>query len=436
MSTAAGPRLKGARRDTGMVLSLDARNILSYLGDPTTNASASYDSTLGQAYDWTNSGGWTRTNNVKDVGKPSGYENVNVYVCKGVTTSVGSQHFGMGRCNASATTTYSASMWYRQNKQGVGGPYLRTIVGNASLGSLVWVGYDGLQSISGSSNWPANEWIKLRMWDGTTGAGETGLYISNYIGSAVGDTAWCFGPQIEALDYNTPLVLNSDADAATATRGTSDTWKDLSANSLDADLINGADIGTVHWKKGFVTAPLAYSSDKPALDFDGSDDYVEVPNNSAFLTAKTWELWVNFDSFPASSTYDSVFQKSPNWNYADTIGMNQIYGNFRWSFGHHWGGAIFDALSSLSTGVWYHAVGTVDMADPTMTSRTYLNGVAKGTQTNPYTDRPTNTNTLQIGTGNGGPFNGKIAVFNVYQEELTAGQVLHNFNSMRSRFKV
>jgi len=177
-------------------------------------------------------------------------------------------------------------------------------------------------------------------------------------------------------------------------------------------------------------------TDPMFIDFDGTDSQFDITHNADFLTAKTWELWVKFDSFPASSTFDTVWQKSPNWNYADTIGMNLIYGNFRWSFGHHWGGAIFSAISSLSTGVWYHAVGTVDIANPTMTSRSYLNGVATGTQSNPYSDRPTNTSNLILGTGSGGNFNGQIANFRVYAPQLTADQVKSNFNSQRSKFKV
>ena len=178
------------------------------------------------------------------------------------------------------------------------------------------------------------------------------------------------------------------------------------------------------------------SEDPMFIDFDQTDSRVDIADNADFLTAKTWELWIKFDSFPVISSFDSIFQKSPNWNYADTIGMNLIYGYWRWSFGHHWGGAQFSAITSLSTGVWYHGVGTVDIANPTMTSRTYLNGVATGTQTNPYSARPTNTSQLQIGVGSGGYFDGQIAAFRVYSQELTAAQVKSNFNSQRSKFKV
>ena len=441
MSTSAGPKLQGVDRGKGLMSSVSVNDVLSYTGDPTTNicydSSRSGYTTLSQTYDWNNSGTSSRTNNPAGIPKPVGYGSTTIAVVEKKCLTTGSQHFGMGfNVQVSGGTTYTCSMWYRQNRVGVGGPYVRQYDNNNSLGGLEWIGYDGNQAIGGASNWPANEWILLKKTVTTT-AGETGLYISNYIGNTVGDTALAFGPQFEAKSYFTPIVLNSARTAAALTRTTAQSLIDLSRQENTNTLTNGTVIGRNHFKNGYIVE-LASSSEptQPCLDFDGLDDYVQVPDNSAFLTSKTWELWINFDSFPDNSTYDSVFQKSTNWNIANTIGMNLIYGNFRWSFGHHWGGAIFDALSNLSVGVWYHAVGTVDMADPTMTSRTYLNGVAKGTQTNPYTDRPTNTNVLQIGTGSGGAFNGQIAVFNVYQEELTAAQVLYNFNSMRSRFNV
>ena len=441
MATAGGPRLKGLDRGNALTSGASIIDALCYTGDPTTNIC--YDSaisgyeTLSQNYDWNNSGTSSRTNNPAGMPKPVGYGSTTIAVVEKKCLTTGSQHFAMGyNTSVSGGTTYTCSMWYRQSRVGVGGPYIRQKDNNNSLGGMEWVGRDGTQAISGTSNWPANEWLLLKKTVTTT-AGETGLYVSNYIGSAVGDTAWAFAPQFEAKSYFTPVVLNSDQTAAGLTRSTSQSLIDLSREENTNTLTNGTVIGKNHFKKGSIIDLCSSSFDGlPCLDFDGLDDYVQVAHNSAFLTSKTWELWVNFDSFPGSSTYDTVFQKSPNWNNADTIGMNLIYGNFRWSFGHHWGGAIFDALSNLSVGVWYHAVGTVDMADPTMTSRTYLNGVAKGTQTNPYTDRPTNSNALNIGTGSGGAFNGQIAVFNVYQEELTAAQVLYNFNSKRSYFDV
>ena len=441
MATSGGPRLKGLNRGNALLSAVSVNDALCYAGDPTTNicydSSRSGYATLSQNYDWNNSGTSSRTNNPAGIPKPVGYGSTTIAVVEKKCLTTGSQHFGMGfNVSVSGGTTYTCSMWYRQNRVGVGGPYVRQYNNNNSLGGMEWIGYDGTQAITGTSNWPANEWILLKKTVTTT-AGETGLYISNYIGNTAGDTAWAFGPQFEAKSYFTPIVLNSSGTAAALTRATTQSLIDLSRQENANTLTNGPVIGRNHFKNGAVIDLCSSSQPTaPCLDFDGVDDYVQIPDNSAFLTSKTWELWINFDSFPASSTYDSIFRKSPNWNNADTIGMNLIYGNFRWSFGHHWGGAIFDALSNLSVGVWYHAVGTVDMADPTMTSRTYLNGVAKGTQTNPYTDRPTNTSVLQIGTGNGGPFNGQIAVFNVYQEELTAAQVLYNFNSMRSHFGV
>jgi hypothetical protein len=433
MSTSGGPKLSGRGRGASgkILLALDAGVLASFAGAPTTNQSAVYDLTLGQAYDWANSGSFTRTNNVSDVSKPKGYEKANIYICRGVITAVGSLHFGMGRCAVSASTRYVVTVWYRQSKQGLGGPYIRGIVGNTSLGSLVWGGYDGKQSISGSANWPANEWIRLFQYGSATAANETGLYISNYFGNTVGDTIWCFGPQFEARDSMTPLILNGTGAIAATSRGTTDGWKDLGLGGDDGDLIGGITTTQRTSKVGFNIFP----ADHGFLDFDGTDDYVQVPHSSPLMLARTWSCWFYLDSIPASSTYDSIFQKDENWNTAGGTMLSMIYGNLRFGWGTNWAADCTIPLSgNITTGRWYHFTGTSTGDTTSGGVKMYLDGVFRDAGT--AADVPTSTQVLKIGSGDGGPMNGRIAKFTVYSTELTAQEVKENFNQERSRFGV
>ena len=432
MSTSGGPRLKRiGRSSSNLVLCLDARNANSYAGEPTTNLSANSDysgAALNNKRSRSNSGwGTTFDNFITEIKGPGG-KTVRAYNLQ-LTGATGSVKHAEGApyeitsmdsqyASLSSGNSYRVSAWAK---------VIRADGSTTSHSNSNILYLTGTASLGSSTMTVGTEWTKISRSFSISSTGNYRLRHYFYDCISVGDTLIITEPQIELKGYSTPYVYSS--------RSPTDGWVDLSSGANDGTLTNMTGTGTQQYRYGqVITLPQSTPSFASYLDFDGLDDYVEIADNSAFLTSKTWELWIKFDSFPGSSTYDSVFQKSPNWNTADTIGMNLIYGNFRWSFGHHWGGAIFDALSNLSVGVWYHAVGTVDMANPTMTSRTYLNGVAKGTQTNPYTDRPTNTSVLKIGTGSGGAFNGQIAVFNVYKEELTAGEIKSNFNQFKGRF--
>ena len=110
-----------------------------------------------------------------------------------------------------------------------------------------------------------------------------------------------------------------------------------------------------------------------------------------------------------------------------------IYGNFKFSWGTNWNSNCAIANSELSTGAWYHFVGT-SIGDTTSDGvKMYLNGELRdtGTATQIPDDTPSN---LIIGGGAGGTMDGKIATFQVYRDELSHKQVKSMYNSQKSRF--
>jgi len=169
------------------------------------------------------------------------------------------------------------------------------------------------------------------------------------------------------------------------------------------------------------------------FDLDGTDGQVKVTHYSDLITAKTWILWFKLDSIPANDTMDSIFQHSDNWNNAGGISLQMIYGNFTWSWGTNWGGSCSIANSTLSTGVWYHFVGTSNGTTGSEKVKMYLNGEIKDTGTAAQIPDDTPTH-ITIGNGNGGFTNGQIAAFQVYTAELTHAQIKDMYNSQRSRF--
>ena len=427
MATSGGPRLSGIGRGaSGNVgLALDASVLASYPGDPTTNKSAEYDITLGQAYDWSNSGSFTRTNNVSDVPKPKGYEKANIYICRGVCTTTGSQHFAAGRCNVSASTRYTASVWYRQSKVGLGGPYMRGIVGNYSHGSLVWGGYDGKQSISGSGNWPANEWIRLFQYGTATSADETGMYISNYFGTTVGDTIWYFGPQFEAQTTMSPIVLNSTGSAAATSRGPTNGWKDLSPEGNNGSMTANLGSDQRNSKVGFNIFP----TDHAFLDFDGTDDYVTTnfaPSGTTCIN-KTYSFWVTWTSG------NVMFAVNGNWGGNTRIYLGVISGKAGFGFeGSGWNAA--DSSETFTADKWYNFTITIDGSG---VARWYTNGEFRIQKSGSAFNT---TQALTIGSAMpySGSYwwNGNIASAVAYNKALSAQEVKENFNQQRSRYGI
>jgi hypothetical protein len=91
--------------------------------------------------------------------------------------------------------------------------------------------------------------------------------------------------------------------------------------------------------------------------------------------------------------------------------------------------------SYITTGVWYQVVGTFTAGS----RKLYINGSLVNSDTQSGT---INTGQAGIGLGSFGggntgyQFNGDLAIVKAYNVELSASQVLQNFNALRGRFGI
>ena len=168
------------------------------------------------------------------------------------------------------------------------------------------------------------------------------------------------------------------------------------------------------------------------LEFDGSDDKITLSHANSPVTNVSYEMVVKFDSLPASNSYKSIWQKQSNWNNVGGVMMQFIYNSFRWSYGNSWSGAATHAQSNFTTGKYYHIVGTVDNINGA-NAKLYVNGVEVDSGTG---SKLNTTAVLNIGEGNGGRLDGKMDVFKMYENTLTAAQVKQNFNAYKNRFNI
>lgn len=181
--------------------------------------------------------------------------------------------------------------------------------------------------------------------------------------------------------------------------------KDISGNSNDG-LIYGA-----NWTGG------KYGS---ALQFDGVDDYAEVPHSSSLNISGsiTLEAWVLTNKLTGSQRILRKAIGVPVSGYGLRIISGGAVQFILWNPGG--GYEYLSSTMNLSTGTWYHIVGTYDGK----TQRIYINGEEKGKRESVFA---MNTNTYPVTIGSDSskinPFYGIIDEIRIYNRALTQQEV-------------
>jgi len=395
-----------------LVACLDAHDAKSYAGEPTQNYVINTSSTGGWQGDGSSQTGLGSKGAVAITDenlKYNGYDTV-------LWTPGSSRNCylnGTADFNYSETSTEWTFSAYIKYEDG-------SIMSSMSV-YMYYPSSDG--SGTGTVTDVGGGWYRVRR---TRTGSSNYISLAGFTGISAMKKIYISGWQLEKKQYATPVT--SPATSRSATDG----WKDLSTNDHDGSLLNGTNTGVNYYRDGQVIMPVANSY----LDFDGSDDHVKIDHSTQLNNAKTWEIWINIDSFPASSTYASVFQKSANWNNYGGILLSMIYGHLRFSYGGYWADLSIEQLSNMNTGTWYQVVGTGQFlgAGSGVLMKGYLNGVYKNSLTRTEAFVPTNSNALYLGDGSGGTMNGKIGLFRVYEDILTAAEILSNYNATKNRF--
>lgn len=203
--------------------------------------------------------------------------------------------------------------------------------------------------------------------------------------------------------------------------GTGTTVTDYSNNSNDGTLTNGPT-----WS---YSIPGLLQDTSYALDFDGTDDYVDVDVNLNSLIGSgdlSISLWAKYDSFANSSCLFYIGNPSTNANYIyaqyhsdGVIKTGARKGTETTSF-------IEFAVPLLNT--WYHIVITRSGT----TGKLYINGVLEDSVSHSNWATPLDSQFL-IGSFRAGifPMSGVIDQFFVWNAELTIDQIqglYHNSN--------
>ena len=224
------------------------------------------------------------------------------------------------------------------------------------------------------------------------------------------------------------LVLALDAANLKSYSGSGTTWTDLSSNSNTGTLTN---------------SPTYSSNDGGYIDFDGTNDYVQLSASSDlnFGTGNfTIEGWFNKGATTANlallcSNKYYINGNNGNWILRISSATQIAFATYDGIANQEYG--EFSASTSLNT--WHH-FALVREGTGTNETKFYLDGVLKGSMTVSKSLTDAGTNGLRIGeesdSGPGNaPFNGGISNVKIYKGKgLTASEVLQNYNALKGRY--
>jgi len=302
-----------------------------------------------------------------------------------------------------ASSSLSTTTWYNVTVTRSSNTYTLYLNGSSTSSFTSSNTYDGGARSIGINKYNSEK------WDGKIA--QVFAYSSTLTSSEVLQNYNATKSRYHAIITNN-LVLHLDAGNSSSYSGSGTTWSDLSGSSNDGTLTNG----------------VTYSSDNGGvLVFDGTDDYVVTGSDMFNSNADfTLSMWFNSDDFSVQRAFVADVDNSQSLFLRYNNGIQVVNSNT----------AILGSFSSstLSTNTWYNITFTRSSNTYTF----YLNGssVSTVTTSQSFTHSPTtigaNHNTASPFYKNA--FDGKIGQVFAYSTNLTASEVLQNFDATKVRY--
>lgn len=173
-----------------------------------------------------------------------------------------------------------------------------------------------------------------------------------------------------------------------------------------------------NWRGYAYDSTYGWTGSSYSLDFDGTDDYVEVQHSSSLNIsgALTISAWVYFDDL---SGFPMIVNKRASTGHA-----YQFYSTSnKLSFGN---GTVATSTTSLSTNTWYHVAVVANSGTATF----YLNGSSDGSGSIAST-MPTNTEKVWLGgmSWASNYLNGRLDEVAIFNTALNSTQIASMISS-------
>lgn len=230
--------------------------------------------------------------------------------------------------------------------------------------------------------------------------------------------------------YDSSVNANGDSNGNTGTLTIGGSGSNTSVGTCSSGT------GTEAWNNGTTGK---YSS---AMDFDGTDDQVELGLNAVNgmadgVSAITVSAWVNPDSLSTTQYFNNIFTSLVSTSYwGVSMNIEGADGNKLRIGGasqtaESWQNA--KGTSAIPTGEWTHVLGVVDIANDEIS--VYVNGVHENTDSVTFASDSYNpgvaTYSDVIGAyhDDNAFFDGSIDEFQIYGYALTDAQVRNIYNA-------
>ena len=221
------------------------------------------------------------------------------------------------------------------------------------------------------------------------------------------------------------LVLSLDAANTKSYPKSGTTWSDLSGNGNTGTLTNG---------------PTFSAGNLGCIVFDGTNDYVDTVNTeTTFQFANvtfTVSLWIKTNATSGVIISKGATASTAGWMFQfDSAGT--VSGTTKGSDGTNTYNRT--STATVNNNTWRNIVAVYTTNTTTLASNTtsiYIDGVlSNGTGTLGGLVYATTTDTVQIGRRPSGAYwSGSVSNLLIYNRELTATEVLQNYNATKGRF--
>lgn len=227
-------------------------------------------------------------------------------------------------------------------------------------------------------------------------------------------TIWYFGELTNAAELVTSnLTLNLDAGDVSSYGGSGSTWTDIAGTPANITLVNNP----------------TYTSGTPAyFTFNGSNQYGTGSVAGVLgTTAYTKSVWFRINAYA-----DNNIVSSSTGGHFMYMGNNPSVDKKIYCGHSDWGNYMaYGSTGTINLNTWYNVTLTFSTTNG-MTL--YINGVLDSTYTANKSALPGNGSTNIAAYATGNLLNGDIGKVLCYDKELTAGEVLQNFNAFKGNF--
>ena len=221
------------------------------------------------------------------------------------------------------------------------------------------------------------------------------------------------------------LVFNIDAANRASTIPSSATTKAFNTIGLAE---SGSFINDTNYDSSTVT---------PSFHFDGTNDYIMTNFNPSGYTNFTYSAWIKQTTTNSQSLWWDFGAGADNsrfYSWTGNIAYFQIASSTNYATKPSWN-------SGISDNTWFNITVTFNGNGSSNADKlkVYINSSQQSLNFNGTIESVMNTNSQDVAfgiyvSGLSADFNGNMGPIQMYNNTLSANEVLHNYNALKGRF--